>query len=181
MLDTIQRPLLKSAGLDFNYLFDYSFPEVRIGGSRVEGFGLFSGQKIEKGKIVLPILGLLYRISKSKINYPKYSFPVNDDIALEPANEAGFLNHSCEPNLYVNDDWVLVALRDISSDEELTIDYGTADYFDYGFECACKSAGCRKNYHGKICEDKSFRKANKSIFTPYLKGKFGIKPAGNGI
>lgn len=160
--------------MKFWHLFDHNFPRLSVKGSEVNGFGVFAEEPIEEGAVVIPLYGILYRISKAKVKCPKYGFQFGDDFELDPVNEATFLNHSCEPNLYVNDDWVLVAMRDISNGEELTMDYGTADFFDYGFKCRCKSGKCRKNYHGKICEDKKFREDNGRFFTPYLKEKFGI-------
>jgi len=56
-----------------------------------------------------------------------------------------FINHSCEPNGYIDtDNHTYVALRDIKVGEELTFDFHTTE-FDIAnpFECDCKSeTGC---------------------------------------
>lgn len=170
-------PRLKcvSHALELDHLFDHRFPVLAISGSVVDGFGVFAGEPIKEGAVVLPLYGVLFRISKGKSGCPKYGFQFGDDFELNPCNEATFLNHSCEPNTYVNDDWLLVAMKGISKGEELTMDYGTVDWFDYGFRCNCNSPGCRKTYHGKICEDAQFRKRSGRFFSPFLKEKFGLK------
>ncbi len=163
-----------SNGLEFSHLFDLMFQKVYLDSSGVEGIGVFAGEPIKRGAAVLPIFGLLHRISKAKTKCPKWGFQISDDIELDPANEVTFMNHSCSPNVHVNDDWLLVASKDIAEGEELTLDYGTTDYFDYGFECRCNSNNCRRNFHGMISSDRAFQKEKSRFFSPYLKEKFGL-------
>ncbi|EFC48529.1 hypothetical protein NAEGRDRAFT_78553 [Naegleria gruberi] len=65
-----------------------------------------------------------------------------------------FQNHSCDPNSTMNyitdDDYELVAAKDINVGEEITSDY---ESFDEGldgttFECLCESAQCRGTIKG---------------------------------
>ena len=50
-----------------------------------------------------------------------------------------YTNHSCDPNLAIQGQIVLVAMRDIAPGEELTIDWATTDDGDYEMECRCGS------------------------------------------
>jgi uncharacterized protein len=54
------------------------------------------------------------------------------------------VNHSCEPNVAMGGNVVLVSMRDIAAGEELTIDYALF-LGDPGFamECRCGAAACR--------------------------------------
>ena len=54
------------------------------------------------------------------------------------------VNHSCDPNVGMGGDVVLVSMRDIAAGEELTIDYALF-LGDPGFamECQCGAAACR--------------------------------------
>jgi hypothetical protein len=54
------------------------------------------------------------------------------------------VNHSCEPNVGVGGNVLLVSMRDIAAGEELTIDYAMF-LGDPGFamECRCGTAACR--------------------------------------
>ncbi len=59
------------------------------------------------------------------------------------------MNHSCDPNVGIQGQIVFVALRDIASDEELTIDYAMTDDEDYEMECNCGAPGCRRTITGR--------------------------------
>ncbi len=60
-----------------------------------------------------------------------------------------YTNHSCDPNVAIQGQIVLVAMRDIALGEELTIDWATTDDLDYEIECNCGSSGCRGSVTGK--------------------------------
>jgi hypothetical protein len=55
-----------------------------------------------------------------------------------------FMNHSCEPNVGYDGADSILALRRISPDEELRMDYGTYSFsFDHEFRCTCAAPWCR--------------------------------------
>ncbi len=57
---------------------------------------------------------------------------------------SNFMNHSCDPNMHYDENDTIIARRDIKTDEELTIDYGTfVVNFDQDFKCNCGSENCR--------------------------------------
>ncbi|HEU4438497.1 MAG TPA: SET domain-containing protein-lysine N-methyltransferase, partial [Methylomirabilota bacterium] len=60
-----------------------------------------------------------------------------------------YTNHSCDPNLALQGQIVMVAMRDIAPGEELTIDWATTDDGDYTLECHCGSPRCRGTVTGK--------------------------------
>lgn len=68
-----------------------------------------------------------------------------------------YLNHSCNPNIYIDGQIVFRALRDINIGEELTIDYASFMIVDRAIieQCTCRSTNCR----GKIRGD-DFRRIN---------------------
>jgi hypothetical protein len=60
-----------------------------------------------------------------------------------------FINHSCEPNAGYDGADHIVALRRISVDEEIRMDYGTYSFsFDHDFTCSCGAWACRKKVTG---------------------------------
>jgi len=158
--------------LDFKYLLGMQFPDLLIGKSKIHANGVIADEKIQKGKIIFPLVGILYNLKKAKIDFPKYSYQLTDNIAIETVTESGFMNHSCNPNAFINQDWMAESIVDIEKGEEITFDYGSLDYFDYSFECGCGSQNCRKKYSGKIAQNPEYRKANYKYFSPYLKEKF---------
>ena len=68
-----------------------------------------------------------------------------------------FLLHSCDPNLEINLEYLDVrALRDISPDEYLTIDYATTeDTVTFQFACNCGAPNCRGWIRGRAEEIKN--------------------------
>jgi len=157
--------------LDFDYLLSKRFPVMALGPG-VHGQGVITQEDIAKGQAVCPLFGVLYNVRKAKIDYPKYSYQISDDVAIETVNEPGFFNHSCDPNTYINSDWMFEAIRDIKDGEEVLVDYGTVDYFDYSFECSCGSETCRKDFNGEISADPNYQKRMGKYFSPYLKERF---------
>ncbi|MEP7339603.1 MAG: SET domain-containing protein [Acidobacteriota bacterium] len=55
-------------------------------------------------------------------------------------------NHSCDPNSSFNADGMLMAIRDIRKDEEITYDYllHPIPASPWNFECQCQSIACIK-------------------------------------
>lgn len=65
------------------------------------------------------------------------------------------LNHSCDPNLWMQDEVTLCARRDIAVGEELTGDYALWELDPEHvcpFECRCGSAHCRRRVTGRDWE-----------------------------
>jgi hypothetical protein len=61
---------------------------------------------------------------------------------------ADYFNHSCDPNAGFKGQIFLVAMRDISTGEEITFDYAMVlhelkDALPYAFDCLCGSPNCR--------------------------------------
>jgi hypothetical protein len=60
-----------------------------------------------------------------------------------------YVNHCCDPNVAIQGQIVLVAMRDIRAGEELTIDWATTDDLDFEMSCRCGSPQCRGVITGK--------------------------------
>lgn len=83
--------------------------------------------------------------------FERYAYPITDEIWItwsrNPENWKP-INHSCDPNSWL-DGLNLVARREISRDEEITMDYAT--FYNEtapGFACSCGSPDCRKVVRG---------------------------------
>lgn len=163
-----------SLSRDYRYLLEFTFPKLALGQSSINGKGIIAKENIKKGDIVCPLFGMIYPMLKAKIKYPKYSYQLSDDIAIETTNEPGFFNHSCNPNTYINSDWLFVAMKNIYINEEIVIDYGMFDYSDYKFDCTCGSKKCRKSFNGLLAANSDYQKRYSEFFSPYLKQKFNL-------
>lgn len=131
--------------------------------SDISGQGIFSDKPLKKGEIIGTVIGPV--VPDNKESYKKYGdylHPINYDEAIVNINFTRFTNHSCNPNCGLKDAVTLVAIRDIETGEELTIDYDTLEY-DWEMECNCGSENCR----GKIRGYKHL-KEKKPYVAPYL-------------
>lgn len=69
---------------------------------------------------------------------------MSEGLVVQPWDHARYMNHACEPNCGGHDQRFRVALRDISSGEQLTEDYdGFGLPNEPSFACACGAAACR--------------------------------------
>lgn len=111
------------------------------------GSGVFAARDISKDEIIAEFKGPLVKIEDME-GIPKevwdHLFNIGVDeyvIAKEPAART---NHSCDPNAGIIRDVLLVAMRDIKKDEEITFDYSIITADNWKLECKCGSPRCRK-------------------------------------
>jgi uncharacterized protein len=129
-------------------------PKAAKGGpSAIEGQGVHAVEAIAAGEVVAvkgghivdgaAVAGLPEAIRDS-------AFQIAPDCFLAALTHDEFdgvmmrVNHSCEPNVGIGGNVLLVSMRDIAAGEELTIDYALFPA-DPGFamECRCGAAACR--------------------------------------
>lgn len=131
----------------------YFSPRVEKRASLINGRCLFATAAIAKGEVLVVKGGyILTREQRDRIGEElgPSEIQITEDLFIGPTTpaerEGGMmhLNHSCEPNLGLQGQVVFVAMRDITADEELTIDYAMTDDEPYEMECRCGSEACRR-------------------------------------
>jgi hypothetical protein len=128
-------------------------PKAVKGASAIEGRGVHAVEAIAGGEVVAvkgghimdgsAVAGLPEAIRNSV-------FPIGPDLFLAALTDDEYdgvmmrVNHSCEPNVGMGGNVLLVSMRDIAAGEELTIDYALF-LGDPGFAmgCRCGTAACR--------------------------------------
>ena len=118
---------------------------VYVKESGIHGKGLFSSVKIEEGKTIMVIKGDVISGDECERREDEennvYIFWNGDDCYIDTAmtEKIKFINHKCDYNCEVADgdetSLLLVAARDIAPNEELTIDYGYEEIYEY---CRCE-------------------------------------------
>lgn len=113
---------------------------------------------IAKGEIITNISG------RTTLSPSKYSLQISKTEHLLPHSSDSkdpiciwrFLNHSCEPNSFIDiQRMTLIALTDIQKDEEVRFNYNTTEFeIATPFNCHCNSQNC----YGKV---KGFRYLSK--------------------
>ncbi|OGE35166.1 hypothetical protein A3C32_02485 [Candidatus Daviesbacteria bacterium RIFCSPHIGHO2_02_FULL_41_14] len=128
--------------------------EVRV--SKI-GKGSFAKEPIREGEVVVVWGGETVNTNEAKKaeKTGKIVMQWADNVwTVEDAgdDETYFINHSCDPNLWMKGISTVVARRDINKDEELTADYALweADESEIKpWECQCGSPRCRHKITGK--------------------------------
>ena len=133
---------------------------VKGGASAIEGRGVHAVEVIPAGEVIAvkggdivdgsAVAGLPGAIRDS-------AFPIAADCflaALTPGEYDGVMmrvNHSCEPNVGMGGNVLLVSMRDIAAGEELTIDYALfLGNPGFAMDCRCGTAACRGVVRGRI-------------------------------
>jgi hypothetical protein len=155
-------------------------PRVVVYPSRLGGQGLFAREVILTGERVMVWGGTIYsgaEILAGKANAESVAVLDEDLYLADPVDalpgEDYPLNHSCDPNVWMQDGVTLIARRTIEAGEELSADYAL---WLFGQEwvlepCRCGSAFCRGRITAEDWRLPELQKRYKGHFTPFLNRK----------
>ena len=155
-------------------------PRVEIRPSGIQGGGMYARAPFRAGETVAIIGGApmtdaefaAYRTTVERYNASQ----VGEDLHLvdfiqAPDQVEGSLNHSCDSNLWMNDEVTITARRDIVAGEELTLDYAliTSDP-DWRLDrpCQCGSPVCRRIVTGDDWRLPNVQQRYAGHFAPFL-------------
>lgn len=135
---------------------------LRVGRSRIERYGVFTGEAIPARKRVIQYTGerigerealrRAVRMFRAGMAGRIYTVRLNRRWKIDGSvggSGAELINHSCDPNLTmrkIRGQIFLYSFRKIKAGEELTLDYG----FHCSCPCRCGSSKCR----GTMCHVK---------------------------
>ena len=154
--------------------------KYNLKGNGLSGYGIFANRQLKKDEIIFAGEELSQRIvskrfvdenwnKKQKTDFRQYAYPISKEVYIlwdeNPVNWSP-QNHSCSPNT-AYEGLNVIALRDIGSGEELTLDY--AMFLDESMEpfaCQCGSPNCREMVFGR--KENSITAAGRALRTPTL-------------
>jgi SET domain-containing protein len=146
--------------------------------------GLFARQFISQGEL-LAIFGGKVVTYEELLTAPHEIRRLSIQVAEEfyilsiQDSEADWINHSCTPNAGLNGQIMLVAMRDIQPDEEITFDYAMSDGTPYDeFDCMCGSLDCRGYVSGSDWKLPELQRRYHGYFSPYLQERINQMHAG---
>ena len=136
---------------------DWVSPKIEVRASTMHGNGMFAMSPIAPGEAVVIWGGTFVGTEEAKRAgaQGKVVMQLDDDVySIEERGEAStyFMNHSCDPNVWMADTVTLVARRDIAADEELIVDYALFEANQdavMSWQCVCGSPHCRKRVTGQ--------------------------------
>jgi uncharacterized protein len=153
-----------------SYLTPKAEPRRKANGQ----MGIFAREPIAQGEIVSVWGGEVFtraEVEQLPERYQHYAMQVEEDFFLAGINEddTNYFNHSCNPNVGMSGQMVLLAMRDIAPDEEICFDYAMTDGSDYDeFECECGAPNCRKIVRGTDWQNPELWERYRGYFIPYL-------------
>lgn len=129
--------------------FSHLHPHLHIKDSPIQGRGVFSDVDIKKGAVLWEIIGQRIqheytpRLAAENPNWIGTGY--EEWVVMGPGDMAIYLNHSCNPNVIVNEKLEIIAMAPIRANEELLLDYSTTELDPYWkMECGCGAKECRK-------------------------------------
>lgn len=132
-----------------------------VGASEIHGQGWVAADAIAAGEVVIRLGGrlvssaVLDELLAAAAGDPEAGYvdtvQVAEDVhlVLPPGTKGHYGNHSCDPNLGFDGPFVVRALRDVETGEELTVDYATCSGPGLVLDCRCGAAGCRGRVVGR--------------------------------
>ena len=128
--------------------------------------GLFALVSIDRNEVLIDLNGENYFLSPTKrflqIGEKRHVFGRDETV--------GYLNHSCEPNSFLDFSSLCVrALRDIQRGEEVKVNYAATEYEMHdSFRCDCGSSACLRMIRGFKFLTRDQQLELKPYLAPYL-------------
>lgn len=144
-------------------------------------YGVFAVAAIAPDEIVSVWGGEIMtraQVAQMPEKYQRYATQVEEDFYLGgiSQDDADYFNHSCDPNVGMQGQIVLVAMRAIAPGEELCFDYAMTDGSPYDeFECHCDAPHCRKWVRGNDWQKPELWEKYRGYFMPYLQKRIDAR------
>lgn len=158
-------------------------PRIELRKSSIEGQGGFARELIQKGEVVAVIGGTVFTEEEFK-EFVKTASQYDAiqigealhlvDLSPDSRSTNGSFNHSCDSNLWMQDEVTLIAKRDIQADEELTIDYALFTALPGNileWPCHCGSELCRHTITGDDWKLPELQARYKNHFSPFINAR----------
>lgn len=152
--------------------------KLEVRDSNIHGKGVFTKEKILKGEVVIIWGGQVVSIEdfSKGIGEKHTNVGIGENLFLVAPNADeksidDFMNHSCNANLWLENEVTLSAKNDIDAGEELFIDYAI-EIADENYimknDCYCRETNCRKTITGNDWKIKEIQELYKGHFSPFI-------------
>lgn len=147
------------------------------------GDGVFAKEKILAGEVITDFSsgpGTYIDLSQSNLLFAQgkdYMLQVDDNLffaalTTPELEDTDFINHSCEPNCGIEGSLQIVAMKEISAEEEITFDYCMSESStDFYMRCMCGAACCRQLITGDDWKSSILQQKYDGYFSTYLANK----------
>jgi hypothetical protein len=151
-------------------------PKIEIRQSGIAGTGMFAKEALQSGEKAV-VFGGLYADTEGAneaVEQGKGVMQWDDDIwsiETDIDDPAYRVNHSCSPNLWMQDAYTLAARTDIAPGTELTADYAlweADENYVSRWRCGCGAPGCRGCVTGQDWRSPQLQQAYSGHFSPLI-------------
>jgi hypothetical protein len=161
-------------------LWSWTDPRIEIREAPRRGMGSFAAEFIGAGEIVTIWGGVVCTMKEVRRGAVKRgtATAISERLVIasppdapDEPEAAHYLNHSCDPNLWMADEATLIARRDIRAGDELTADYAmweADEKFVARWRCACESPLCRGLVTGRDWRLPDLQKRYREHFSPFI-------------
>lgn len=141
--------------------------------SHITGNGLYASVPFKRGDRISYIHGPIHVIRQSNPQQDKKTLDwigVGRFSWIDTTHSIfRYINHSCEPNVYILGKRTVVALKDIAPNTEIVMDYSLSEADKtWSIACLCKSKECR----GTVRSIGYLPKKIFSKYNPYISKNF---------
>jgi hypothetical protein len=158
-------------------------PRTEIEKSPIRGGGMFARDPIKQGETICVVGGMVMADSEfeefqaSRLTYNAIQIEEGLHLVEQPEITQtldGSMNHSCDSNVWLDDEVTLVARRDIAAGEEITVDYAlftTQPNWTLDNPCHCGSPDCRQTITGNDWKLKEVQERYRDHFSPFINNR----------
>lgn len=157
-------------------------PRIEVRASSVDGRALVAYAPIEAGETVVVWGGDVFAEADVRAGAADAEslVPIGEGIYLgtaagaynrEADDRGDFMNHSCDPNCWLQDERTLIARRHIEAGEEVSADYAFWKGDDSPvsrFQCRCGSPLCRGGVTGRDWRLPELQERYRGQFSSYI-------------
>jgi hypothetical protein len=150
-------------------------PRIAVRPSPIDGLGLFATAPIAPGEIVEVLGGTILTDAEVEAmiaggqRYDGIGLGPDRNLAIDPSWPGIYGNHSCDPNLWMQDAVAISSRRTVVPGQELTIDYAmftaTSTWL---LPCRCGSRLCRGVVTGNDWRRSDLQVRFRGHFTPFI-------------
>ncbi len=164
--------------------FSWVTASVIIKDTKKYGMGIYAKKEIKKDEKIAMFGGCVMTRKEEDDTPPDLydnAIQIDDNLVIGTKNkneveDATMLNHSCNANTYVKGQILLVAIRDIKQNEQVTLDFSTVLFHPkgvrpYRLKCLCGEKSCRGIITDNDWKNKEIQKKYKGYFPLHIQEK----------
>ncbi len=165
-------------------MFCWMSDKVIVKNTEKYGMGIYAKKEIKKGEKIAMFGGYVMTRKEEENTPPDIydnAIQIDDNLVIgaklkSEIEDASMFNHSCNANAGIKGQILLVAIKDILLNEQITLDFGTVLFHPegvkpYKLKCLCGDKDCRGNITDEDWKKAVVQEKYRGHFSMYLQDK----------